>query len=151
MISLQELINAKQEAVNEKRRQRWSAIPKPQPICPYCNQNAVLVDSAVVYGRSFGFIWHCAPCDAYVGTHKNDSSHRPLGELANKELRGWRIKAHAAFDPIWQSGSMTRQDAYYWLCEKMGISKMQCHIGMFDIEWCKWVVRLCEQRKREGK
>ena len=72
--------------------------------CPYCQKPAVLEDSAVVYRwRSYGMIWRCAPCDAYVGTHKNSRQHAPLGRLANKELREWKKAAHRAFDPVWKN------------------------------------------------
>ena len=69
-------------------------------VCPYCGQVAVLVDSSIVYGRSFGLIYLCAPCDAYVGTHKGSPRHAPLGTLANKELREARLKAHEILDPL---------------------------------------------------
>jgi len=78
-------------------------------ICPYCGKNAVLTDSAVVYhGRSYGMIWLCRPCWAYVGTHKNSRKHAPLGRIANAELRDWKKKVHAAFDPLWKDGEMSR-------------------------------------------
>lgn len=32
----------------------------------------------------------------------------PLGRLANAELQRWRNTAHAMFDPLWKSGSMSR-------------------------------------------
>ena len=136
-----------QQSTLAKRRARWSAVPLPEPVCPYCNEKAVLVDSAIVYGRSYGVIWRCPQtCDAYVGVHKG--SNAPLGTLANAELRAWRRKAHAAFDPLWQSGEMGRQEAYWWLCEQMGLAKSQAHIAMFGVEQCRWVIRLVAQRKK---
>lgn len=120
--------------------------------CPYCKQPAELVDSAEVYdGRSYGNIWLCRPCDAYVGVHKNDDKNRPLGRLANAELRKYKGYAHNAFDPLWQrkmrsegcSKRQARSAGYRWLSEQLGISKKKCHIGMFDIETCKRVVALC--------
>ena len=69
--------------------------------CPYCNNPAEWVSNAEVYGRPYGKSWMmylCRPCDARVGCHQN--SQTPLGTMANKELRGWRIKAHDAIDPM---------------------------------------------------
>jgi len=110
-------------------------------ICPYCNKDAVLVDSSVVYGKSYGNIWLCAPCKAYVGCHKR--TNKPLGRLADAELRTWKKMAHQHFDPLWKQGFMTRGEAYQWLAKKMGIPRKKCHIGMFDIDQCKQVSDAC--------
>jgi len=103
----------------------------------------MLADSAEIYGgRSYGMIWLCRPCDAYVGTHKNSKDHAPLGRLANKELREWKKKAHAVFDPLWKTGNMGRKEAYRFLCEKMNMTESQAHIGKFDVVECKKLVAL---------
>lgn len=36
-------------------------------ICPYCEKPAEFVDSSVIYGRSYGMIYLCRKCGAYVG------------------------------------------------------------------------------------
>ena len=119
------------------------------PICPYCNHVAKLVDSKVIYRvRSYGMMWYCAPCNAYVGVHKDSKDHQPLGRLANAELRGWKIKAHAVFDPLWKSGNMKRKEAYHHLADLMGIPVKETHMGWFDVDQCKRVVALLgEQRE----
>ena len=71
-------------------------------------------------------IWHCWPCGAYVGVHKNSPDHAPLGRLANAELRKMKIKAHAAFDKLWTprgSAPMTRKQAYKLLRQKMNLNE----------------------------
>lgn len=115
------------------------------PICPYCNCKSRLTDSAKVYGRSYGMIYICWPCSAWVGVHEN-SGNKPLGRLANAELREWKKKAHAAFDPRWRNEkprSRARRDAYKWLAGKLGIDLNDCHIGEFDVDLCKRVVGVC--------
>ena len=99
------------------------------PICSYCGAAATLVTGARLYahrpelaGRSF---WECAACQAWVGCHTprgddDPDCPRPLGTLADASLRRWRNSAHALFDPIWRSGSMSRGQAYTWLAEEMG-------------------------------
>ncbi len=68
--------------------------------CNYCNRNAVLVDSAEVYGRSYGGqVWYCRPCSAWVGAHPGGG---PKGTLAKAELRRLRMQFHAAFDRLWK-------------------------------------------------
>ena len=123
-------------------------------VCPYCNSDAQLVDSAVVYGegRSYGLIWDCRPCDAYVGTHKvKDRLNEPLGRLADKELRFWKIQAHYAFDPIWKEKHMPRSSAYAFLAAMMNLPIEKAHIGMFDVEQCKQVIQKVSEWKRKTK
>lgn len=116
--------------------------------CPYCGKLAEYVDSAEVYhGTSYGMIYLCRPCKAYVGVHRG--TDQPLGRLADADLRRWKRAAHAAFDPLWQRGPFQhrRQAAYHWLAQQMGLPVEQTHIGMFDIDHCKTVISICNQRK----
>jgi hypothetical protein len=106
--------------------------------CPYCAEEAVLTDSAEVYSRSYGPIYLCRPCQAWVGVHKGTT--RPLGTLANAELREWRKRAHAAFDPLWKGRRMKRAVAYQRLAEIVGVPKQQAHIGMFTVEQCQKLI-----------
>lgn len=132
------------------------------PNCPYCGNASRLCDSSAVYGgRSYGPIYLCAPCDAWVGCH--DGTTKPLGRLANAELREWKKKAHAAFDPLWERKleirraergrypkGRARGSGYKWLAERLGISREDCHIGMFDVEQCKRVVQICKPWNKKG-
>lgn len=116
--------------------------------CPYCGKRAEFVDSAEVYhGRSYGMIYLCRKCDAYVGCHGRGDT--PKGRLANAELRRWKIAAHNAFDPLWRFGPFRgqRNNAYAWLAEQMGLPKEKTHIGMFDVAECQQVIQICENRK----
>jgi hypothetical protein len=134
----------------KKSLKRQQNKPQLKVICPYCIKPAKLVDSAVVYfGTSYGMMWLCAPCDAYVGTHKGSKQHLPLGRLANAELRKWKIRAHAAFDPLWKNGEMSRGKAYLLLQDLMGISAGQAHIGEFTVDDCKLLIQKLRER-REG-
>lgn len=114
-------------------------------ICPYCNNEAWLVSGNIVYPHRPDLFdkrfWLCTPCDAYVGCH--DGTEKPLGRLANQELRQAKIAAHAVLDPLWKSGSMTRNAAYQWLADQLGIPRSECHVGMFDVDRCRLVVALC--------
>lgn len=121
-------------------------------ICPYCGKRAEFVDSAEVYhGRSYGMIYLCRPCDAYVGCHGNGKGDSPKGRLANAELRRWKIAAHNAFDPLWRFGPFRgrRNIAYAWLAEQMGLPKEKTHIGMFDVAECQQVIQICKSSKIE--
>ena len=123
-------------------------------ICPYCGNEPELVDSSVIYGTSYGNIYLCSQCDAYVGVHKYDGI-TPLGRLADRQLREWKKAAHSHFDPIWKSAikegvdkSKARTEAYKWLSEVMKVNPEFAHIGMFDVEQCKELINHCISRKR---
>ena len=108
-------------------------------ICPYCGAKAELKDSAILYrGRSYGKVYLCSnypTCDAYCGVHKGTDV--PLGRLANAELREWKKRAHAAFDPLWKTGGISRKRAYAIASDIMGKPVDETHIGMFDVQECK--------------
>jgi len=113
-------------------------------ICPYCDNPATFATGKEIYpyrkdlySKNF---WRCEPCGAYVGCHKG--TDKPLGRLANKELRDAKIKAHSLFDPLWKEKKMSRTYAYKWLSERLNIDTNKCHIGMFDVEMCNKVIEI---------
>ena len=118
---------------------------KKNVYCDYCGHRAEYVDSKIIYGKSYGMIYLCRNCMAYVGVHKGTS--KPLGRLANAELRHWKKLAHAFFDPLWKFGRFKgrRNDAYGWLFKKMGLPIEKTHIGMFDVQQCRQVVEICRK------
>lgn len=110
-------------------------------ICPYCKKPTELVDSSVIYkGHSFGNIYLCRECDAYVGCHKGSS--QSLGRVADARLRHAKRIAHSYFDRIWKEGYMNRSTAYDWLSLRLGVPKEYTHIGMFKVETCNKVVEV---------
>lgn len=112
-------------------------------VCQYCNKPAALVDSSVIYGSSYGMIYLCGDCNAYVGVHKG--TERPLGTLANEETREWRRRAHKVFDPLWRQNVFTsRRTAYRWLAKALGVREV--HIGASDIETCRKIIQACEDK-----
>lgn len=120
-------------------------------VCTYCGNQAELVTGKAIYphradlyGKRF---YLCVPCGAYVGCHKDTTN--PLGRLANVVLRAAKVRAHAAFDPMWQGGVRRRGDAYGWLADQLGIEKKDCHIGMFDVAMCNKVVLVCQRTRQE--
>jgi hypothetical protein len=120
------------------------------PICPYCDKTSALVNGTVIYPHrpdlSHKMFYQCVPCKAYVGCH--DGTTNPKGRLADAALRAAKIRAHAAFDPLWQGGLMKRNSAYGWLARKLGIPRDACHIGMFDVATCERVVAIFATREK---
>lgn len=120
--------------------------------CRYCGNKASLLrigQDGYPYSRDYGPMWVCTPCQAWVGCHPG--TEKPLGGLATRELRDWKIKAHAAFDPLWQAKmrrdhcpkGKARRAGYAWLAGQLGIHAARCHIGYMDVEECKRVVEIC--------
>ena len=124
-------------------------------ICPYCGNKTEYIDSSFVYAKSYGMIYICKPCDAYVGVHKG--TDKAMGRLADKLLRGAKIEAHYYFDQIARTSLINkiwkeyipnlsnRKKAYLWLSKQMNIPEEDCHIGMFDVGECNRVVEICNQ------
>lgn len=117
-------------------------------ICPYCNGYTEYVDSVEVYGKSYGMIYLCRPCKAWVGVHKGTDN--ALGRLANSELREAKKEAHFYFDKLWKhkidsgvSKKIARSKAYKWLSVELGISKEETHIGWMNVSKCKEVISIC--------
>lgn len=109
--------------------------------CPYCGAPTQLVDDTEIYGRSFGTrCYVCRPCGAWVGCHKG--TDRALGRIADKNLRELKHNAHEAFDPIWKEGYLPRSAAYEVLSVAFGLSPEQTHIGMFNEDMCRIVIKL---------
>ncbi len=117
------------------------------PICPYCGATSVLRDDTFIYGSTYGGkVYVCAnfpACNAYVGCHRG--SVMPFGRMADAELRRWKMMAHDAFDRMWKTRpgpkSLRRNEAYAALSRALKIPPEEAHIGMFDVEQCKAVVR----------
>lgn len=123
--------------------------------CPYCGGPVRIIDSEVVYGRSFGnWLWVCVgypKCDSYVGCHKG--TKMALGRMANRELRQAKSKVHSLLDAMWKrkmdrdncSRRIARTAAYYWLATQLRIPVDDCHVGMFDLTRCAQAVEVCER------
>lgn len=121
--------------------------------CPYCNKESVFTDSKEIYGKSYGMVYLCRGCDAYVGVHKG--TKKALGRLADKKLREAKKEAHHYFDKLWQRAIKqgrtkheARSSAYKWLSKELGIPLELTHIGMFDVITCNQVVELCKKYKK---
>jgi len=118
-------------------------------LCPYCNSPAVWVENKVVYGRNYGksyMMWHCPKCEASIGCHNN--TKRPLGTMANKELKKMRNLAHEAIDPLWKEMGMSRKDVYEALGKIFGY---KVHVGSADMKTCQRLIGVGKQLQKEIK
>lgn len=126
--------------------------------CPYCNEPAALVPASTIYPHRPDLfakeLYACEPCGAWVGCHPG--TQKPLGRLANAQLRKAKMEAHAAFDPLWKAKQKregcgkgrARGTGYAWLARQLGIPASECHIGMMDVAMCQRVVEICKGKLR---
>ena len=71
-------------------------------------------------------------CDSYIGVHKK--TMRPMGTLANGDLRHKRIEAHRALNKVVQAGIMTKHGAIYLAAEPpVPAGKGYAHRNVFRI------------------
>lgn len=106
--------------------------------CPYCGREAVWCENKAIYGRNYGksyMCYLCKKCDAYVGCHNN--TKEPLGTMANRELRGLRVKCHDLIDPLWKSGDLKRKEVYRVLEKQWG---QPIHIAQADEKLCREII-----------
>lgn len=122
-------------------------------ICRYCGSEVVFTSNAEIYGKEYGEgkCYLCRNRRAFVGVHPG--TDKPLGTLADEELRRWRKAAHFWFDQIWKKPLRitTRYKAYGWLAERLGIPREHTHIGMFEKEECEKTIELSRERVEKRK
>ncbi|WP_349010536.1 zinc-finger-containing protein [Photorhabdus bodei] len=123
--------------------------PLPPPtICNYCGSSVKISHHKEIYnGKSFGnwpWAYLCNCCGAYVGMHP--FTNIPLGTLADAETRNARKQCKPYFERLWKfNGAIfSRNDAYNWLANKLGIKTSECHFGWFDIDTCHRAKEICE-------
>lgn len=130
---------AKNKNLNKKKKRDYK-----QMRCPYCGQRLVFriaeeMGIAEQEGVNFWACSHYPECDAYVRTNKN--SQMPRGTVANGKLRRLRNETHRVFNQLYESGYMTKGDAYLWLSKVMGCTGQQAHIGQFSEFDCQLVIK----------
>jgi hypothetical protein len=119
------------------------------PVCHYCGKVSEKVQGDVIYPHRTDLasktFYRCKPCDAYVGCHPG--TDKPLGRLADAQLRRCKSLVHLHFDNIWKSEKMSRSQAYTWLAQELGIKVEECHIGIFDMPMCQKAILVCLKRQ----
>lgn len=76
-------------------------------------------------------------------TSREKIARASLAAPPGSDLAKARTAAHAAFDPLWQSGHFARGIAYEWLASELGLPVAKCHMILFDIAQCQRVVDIC--------
>lgn len=87
-------------------------LTRSAPKCPTCGNRARRTETR--YGPRY------ACCDLVAWGNK------PLTDEATRQARR---AAHAAFDPIWQAGLLSRGRAYRSLALELGVPEPQAHMN----------------------
>lgn len=108
--------------------------------CPECGGKQKL------HRILFGSNYVCSNWPTCKGVRNvfQDGGH--IGRTDANVIKASKIMAHNAFDSLWTSELMSRNDAYEWLRKELGISRKKCHISMFDDVTCEKTHRLCVEK-----
>lgn len=129
----------------ESKNKIKDALPVPE-ICNCCSGKVEVKTHIDVYGKNYGnypWVYLCCMCGAYVGMHPN--TNIPLGTLADAKTRKARTSCKPVFERIWKSGYMPRTEAYRWLANELGISRAECHFGLFTESMCNLARDACRR------
>lgn len=141
-----------------KNKKKRKGTNYSQMRCPYCGGTVVYRSADGIYRTNDKnvMLYVCSrypACDAYVRVHAG--TNIPVGNLANRELRTLRRTAHHYFDQLYESGMMTKQDAYIWLADLICAPLSEAHIGLLGEYNCKRVItesrKLLERRSLQGR
>lgn len=120
-------------------------------LCIHCNNPSKLVKGKIIYPHRkdlyYKYFYLCKSCNAYVGCHQGTNT--PYGTPVKAELRKLRNQAHKYFDKLWQSGLLTRFEAYKQLANYMELHINDTHIGMFNEKQCEEVIMFSERYFKE--
>jgi len=131
----------------KKKKKKLNRTAQRHIRCPICGATAILRPASEIYGDSSRSdqLYVCSnypSCRSYVSTYPG--TNIPMGTLADGDLRNLRIKAHRKFDAVWKSGIMSRDNAYRWMADCLGLPLRDAHIAMFGEYRCKELIRYCD-------
>jgi len=118
-------------------------MPAQNLACPECGAPMILRQGphSMFYGCS-----RFPQCRAAHGAHQDGT---PLGIPATEETKRYRMAAHKVFDALWRQGPLSRNQAYTWMAQVMGMTPEEAHIGRFTKEQCVVLIRAAHQHGME--
>ena len=93
--------------------------------------------------KRYGLFYGCNRFPACKGSHSaHQETGEPMGVPANQTTKRWRRRAHKVFDLLWSSGCavMSRDRAYKFMQEEMGLSVRDAHISRLSSEECQALI-----------
>ena len=70
----------------------------------------------------------------------NKVTKKPIGTLADPSLRRLRNQAHRFFNRLYESGLMSKGEAYNWLSVLTGMPESMAHIGFMGEYNCRLII-----------
>lgn len=116
--------------------------------CCGCQTNikARLTDGAEVYSHRKDLknlpFWICDNCNNFVGCqYKTRDRTKPLGVIATKEIKKYRIKIHSIIDPLWKKKLISRDAIYKRISKEIGTDYHTANLR--SIDECENVLDVC--------
>ena len=133
---------------NQSKKKKGKGINYSSMRCPYCGSTVIFRSADGIYkdNSKGAMLYVCKrypECDAYVSVH--EGTRVPMGIMADGKLRKLRIEAHREFDKLFESGLMSRREAYEWLAHMTQSPMGKAHIGYLGEYYCQAVIN--ESRK----
>lgn len=100
----------------------------------------------VLRHSQYGYFYGCSKYPECKGTHGAYANGTPKGIPGDKETRLARMAAHDAFDALWKTYGMSRNESYRFLQRTMDMTPEEAHIGRFTKEQCAKLIALLEKR-----
>ena len=127
-----------------KQKKNRRGVNRSVMYCPYCGSRTELRSADGIYheNRSGTMLYVCKNyprCDAYVRVIPGTT--QPIGTMANAKLRALRTEAHRYFNQLYIRGIMSKQEAYQWLSELIGLPMAKTHIGDMGEYYCELVIQ----------
>ena len=127
----------------KSRRGRAGVLPGDGRLRCHCGSPAVLrsAEGLCRTHRPGAMAYVCSrypACDSFVMAHPG--TLEPMGSLAGPRLRKLRYAAHQEFNKLYQSGLMSKRDAYQWLAMTVQAPMAHAHIGHLGEYYCQVVI-----------
>lgn len=139
----------------QKSKKSCGTVPKGKnQVRCHCGRPAVLrsAEGLCRMYREGEMVYVCSAypvCDSYVRACPD--TLKPLGSLAWPELRRLRFETHQKFDQLYQTGIMSKAQAYRWLASTIQAPMGHAHIGHLGEHYCRVVIRESENLLRNKK
>jgi len=128
-----------------KKNKKQAKIPEH---CPDCGAPVELRSADGIYksnpnGTMLYVCRNYPKCDNYVRTHPG--TILPVGTLANARLRKLRNEAHYYFNQLYESGALSKDEAYNLLTNIVQAPRSKAHIGNLGEFYCMQVINKSQE------
>lgn len=98
----------------------------------------------------YGLFYSCTRFPECRGTHGAHANGTPLSVPGTPAVKHARMLAHEAFDRMWRgpNSAWTRNAAYLWMADVLGLDPSEAHIGRFTEEQCNQLIEFVEKELR---